>query len=205
MNARFLRVAKLNGHHNRWRGKERLGPGRREAREAITQKNYSHSAWKASLRCLDRLMVWWWRRRGGCVIDAEEEDEGVEENWWSWCRGCWSSTAIKAITHWHLHRAHNPTSSGVRWEVTVSKANVETLRKQSKVDKVDFLVWQQPFESRLWPEASLKTFPKAFKNICPVAETFPFQSPDFRLIKLVIVLLSDYSESPNSPPFLATS
>ena len=82
---------------------------------------------------------------------------------------------------------------------------MKSLRKQSKVDKVDFLVWHQPFESWLWLGAEGRSqFPKHFqrlsKTFAPRLKTFLFQSPDFRLIKLVIVLLSDYSQAPNFPP-----
>ena len=228
MNAGFLRVAKLNGHHNRvqagrgrgWGLAGKQEAGRREAWEAITQKNYSHSAWKASLRCLDRLMVWpdddkdeedawlmWWRRR----MRAGELGEGGG--------GAGAERLLvqgNQSNHSLTPAPHNPTSSGLRWKVTffssatIFKANAKSLGKQSKVDKVDFLVWHQPFESWLWPraEGGRSQFPKHFKRLsktfAPRLKTFLFQSPDFRLIKLVIVLLSDYSQAPNFPLFLAT-
>ena len=68
---------------------------------AITPKNYSHSVWKASLRCLDR--------RQDQPVDDEEElgvgvlDEDEEEIIWKWCivhiaTGC-RSRPIKVIAH----------------------------------------------------------------------------------------------------------
>ena len=47
---------------------------------------------------------------------------------------------------------------------------------------------------------SFQNISKGFpKHSQPAATTFLFQSPDFRLINLVIVLLSDYSDLPNFP------
>lgn len=143
MNAGFLRVAKLNGHHNRvqagrgrgWGLAGREEAGRREAWEAITQKNYSHSAWKASLRCLDRLMVW----------PGDDKDE--EDAWLMWRRrmragelggGGGGVGAERMVVqgnqsnHSLTPAPHNPTSSGVRWKVTFFSSICPSFSRQMR-------------------------------------------------------------------------
>ena len=163
MNARFLRVAKLNGHHNRaqaggWGLWQAARAGEREAWEAITQKNYSHSAWKASLRCLRRLMVVVPKKRTMC----------------DWCGGGgrWGELGgeagagggggegggaevmeVQGNQSNHSLTPAPPQNPNFKWIemkghllIIRSHQNVKSWRKQSKVDKIDF--WRR--NSAIW-------------------------------------------------------
>ena len=222
MNAGFLRVAKLNGHHNRvqagrgrgWGLAGREEAGRREAWEAITQKNYSHSAWKASLRCLDRLMVW----RGD-----DEKDE--EDAWLRWRRrmragelggGGGGVGAERLVVqgnqsnHSLTPAPRNPTSSGVRWKVTFFSSahhfqgKCEEFEKtkqswQSWLFGVAPAIWELAVAGGRGEEPVSKTFPKAFKNICPAAKNFSLSISRLPLDKVgyrVIVRLFSGSQFP---------
>ena len=77
-------------------------------------------------------------------------------------------------------------------------------REEFEKTKQSWQSWLFGVAAAIWESAVAggqfgKHFQRLSKTFAPRLKTFLFQSPDFRLIKLVIVLLSDYSESPNFP------
>ena len=217
MNARFLRVAKLNGHHNRaqaggWGLWQAARAGEREAWEAITQKNYSHSAWKASLRCLRRLMVVVPKKRtmcdwcGGGGRWGELGGEGGAGGGGGGGGGGGAEVMeVQGNQSNHSLTPAPPQNPNFKW--IEMKGHLLIIRShQGKCEELEETKqsWQN------WLLASQLSHLRAdigrglgegwgFQNIfAPRLKTFLFQSPDFRLIKLVIVLLSDYSNTHHS-------
>ena len=164
--------------------------------------------WKASLRCLDR-----------------RQDQPVDdEDWggaWGRCAWCgWGGDDLEVVHRAHCHRLRVEANQSNRsltpqpqyqlqvdWDgksPTASHRSDEEKERMQSWQKLTFGVVAAISEPSVAEEGggggSFQNISKGFpKHSQPAATTFLFQSPDFRLINLVIVLLSDYSDLPNFP------
>ena len=203
MNAGFLRVAKLNGHHNRVEAGRAWQAGRHERRG-----NYSKKL--LTLR-VESFVTLSWSTAGS----ARRRWGGA----WGRCAWCgWGGDDLEVVHRAHCHRLRVEANQSNRsltpqpqyqlqvdWDgkSPLPATEEEKERKQSW-QKLTFGVGAAISESAVAEKGggggSFQNISKGFpKHSQPAATTFLFQSPDFRLINLVIVLLSDYSDLPNFP------
>ena len=202
MNAGFLRVAKLNGHHNRVEAGRAWQAGRHERRG-----NYSKKL--LTLR-VESFVTLSWSTAGS----ARRRWGGA----WGRCAWCgWGGDDLEVVHRAHCHRLRVEANQSNRsltpqpqyqlqvdWDGKSPTASHRGgKRNKGKLTKVDFWCRGSHFRVGCGREGrggSFQNISKGFpKHSQPAATTFLFQSPDFRLINLVIVLLSDYSDLPNFP------
>ena len=134
--------------------------------------------------------------------------------WWGW-----GGDYLEVVHRAHCHRLRVEANQSNRsltpqpqyqlqvdWDgksPTASHSSDEEKETKQSWQKLTFGVVAAISELAMAEEgggSSFQNISKGFpKHSQPTATTFLFQSPDFRLINLVIVLLSDYSDLPNFP------